>query len=90
MKAMIDGVLAREGRLDILHNNVGASLALGDGRATGHHEGGVRPQLRRQPRGHVARPASTRCRRCARSAGSIVNICLDGGGGADTRTSATR
>ena len=30
VKAMIDAVLAREGRIDILHNNVGASLALGD------------------------------------------------------------
>ena len=30
VKAMIDAVLAREGRIDILHNNVGASLELGD------------------------------------------------------------
>jgi len=28
--SLIDSVLAREGRIDILHNNVGASLALGD------------------------------------------------------------
>jgi NAD(P)-dependent dehydrogenase (short-subunit alcohol dehydrogenase family) len=34
IKAMIDAVLAREGRIDILHNNVGASLELGDGPAT--------------------------------------------------------
>jgi len=33
VKATIDAVLAREGRIDILHNNVGASLELGDGPA---------------------------------------------------------
>ena len=33
VKGVIDAVLAREGRLDILHNNVGASLALGDANA---------------------------------------------------------
>jgi NAD(P)-dependent dehydrogenase (short-subunit alcohol dehydrogenase family) len=33
VKTLIDGVLAREGRIDILHNNVGASLELGDGPA---------------------------------------------------------
>jgi NAD(P)-dependent dehydrogenase (short-subunit alcohol dehydrogenase family) len=33
VKALIDSVLAREGRIDILHNNVGASLALGDASA---------------------------------------------------------
>jgi NAD(P)-dependent dehydrogenase (short-subunit alcohol dehydrogenase family) len=33
IKAMIDAVLQREGRIDILHNNVGASLELGDGPA---------------------------------------------------------
>lgn len=30
VKALIDDVLSREGRIDILHNNVGASIALGD------------------------------------------------------------
>ncbi len=33
VKGVIDAVLAREGRLDILHNNVGPSLALGDANA---------------------------------------------------------
>jgi NAD(P)-dependent dehydrogenase (short-subunit alcohol dehydrogenase family) len=33
VKAMISSVLQREGRIDLLHNNVGASLALGDGSA---------------------------------------------------------
>ena len=33
VRALIDSVLAREGRIDILHNNVGASLELGDGPA---------------------------------------------------------
>ena len=33
VEAMVEAVLAREGRIDILHNNVGASLELGDGNA---------------------------------------------------------
>jgi len=33
VKALVASVLAREGRIDILHNNVGASLALGDANA---------------------------------------------------------
>jgi NAD(P)-dependent dehydrogenase (short-subunit alcohol dehydrogenase family) len=33
VKALVANVLARHGRIDILHNNVGASLALGDGNA---------------------------------------------------------
>ena len=33
VQGVIDAVVAREGKLDILHNNVGASLALGDANA---------------------------------------------------------
>jgi NAD(P)-dependent dehydrogenase (short-subunit alcohol dehydrogenase family) len=34
VKRVIDAVVAKHGRIDILHNNVGASLALGDATAT--------------------------------------------------------
>lgn len=34
VKRVIDSVVAKHGRIDILHNNVGASLALGDATAT--------------------------------------------------------
>jgi NAD(P)-dependent dehydrogenase (short-subunit alcohol dehydrogenase family) len=34
VRRVIDGVVAKHGRIDILHNNVGASLALGDAPAT--------------------------------------------------------
>ncbi len=34
VKALVEATLARYGRLDILHNNVGASIALGDAVAT--------------------------------------------------------
>ena len=54
VRRLIAAALERAGRIDILHNNVGASLALGD--AVGHrsHRGGLRPERRGESEGHLA------------------------------------
>ena len=57
----------RFGRLDILHYNVGVSLAGGDAPLDRDHRGGLRPRLRDQPARLRSWRASTRCRSCGRS-----------------------
>ena len=49
MAALISGVATSHGSLDILHNNVGASLALGDAVAVDMTEDAFDPQLRGEP-----------------------------------------
>ena len=52
LKAAVDEAMKLWGRIDILHNNVGVSLAGGDASPDRDHGGGLRPRQRHQPARH--------------------------------------
>ena len=102
MKAMIDHCKAKWGRVDILHYNVGFSIAGGDAVADRDHRGSLRPHHDREPARHgdggearAAGHARAEVRRdprhlLARRVGELSLCGLQGLQGRDGDVSASR